>query len=234
MWWTRARRPARRDAGRRVVGPVEVALLAVEAVLAVAEVGEAERVGQQLLLDVARRRRRRARPRCRGSRARPAPRGARRAAAGCRRRRRRARTAGRRSPRSAARCRVALGWRSRWRASRSAQKSSAASDATPSWIVWIVAERRAARRRAGELEPGEDRAGRALLVAEVEVVGLGLVEVDGLLDQPQPEHVGVELDVLLRVARDHRDVVEPFELHDALLGVDRGHASRSSCACNYF
>ena len=44
-------------------------------------------------------------------------------------------------------------------------------------------------RGAGELEPGEDRSGRALLVAEVEVVRLGRVEVDGLLDEAEAEDV---------------------------------------------
>ena len=64
-----------------------------------------------------------------------------------------------------------------------------------------------ARLRAGELEPGEDRPGRALLVAEVQVVGLGRVEVDRLLDHPQTQHTSVEIDVSLGVAGDHRDVV---------------------------
>ncbi len=59
----------------------------------------------------------------------------------------------------------------------------------------------------GELEPCEDRAGRALLVAEVEVVGLRRVEVDRLLHHPQPHQVGVEVDVSLGFAGDHRDVV---------------------------
>jgi hypothetical protein len=70
-----------------------------------------------------------------------------------------------------------------------------------------VAQARPALGDAGELEPSEDRAGRSLLVAEVQVVGVGRVEVDGLLHQPQAQDVGVELDVLLRVAGDHGDVV---------------------------
>jgi hypothetical protein len=45
------------------------------------------------------------------------------------------------------------------------------------------------------------------------VVGVGRVEVDRLLDQPQAERARVEVDRGLRVGRDHRDVVEPFELH---------------------
>ena len=57
-----------------------------------------------------------------------------------------------------------------------------------------------------------DRARLAGLVAVVEVVGAGVVEVDGLLDEPEPERAGVELDVPARRARDRRDVV------DAVLG----------------
>ena len=82
---------------------------------------------------------------------------------------------------------------------------------------------RAPASRAGELEPGEDRARGALLVPEVQVVGLGRVEVDGLLDEPQAEDVGVEVDVPLRVAGDHRDVVHALELH----GSPRGTAQRA-------
>jgi len=77
-----------------------------------------------------------------------------------------------------------------------------------------LAHARAAARGAGELEPGEDRARRALLVAEVEVVRLGRVEVDGLLDEAKAQQVRVERDVALGVPRDHRDVVQSRELHD--------------------
>jgi hypothetical protein len=79
------------------------------------------------------------------------------------------------------------------------------------------ARARAAASGPWELEPGQDRPGRAGLVAEVQVVGVGLVEVDGLLDEPQAQHARVEVDVRLRVSRDHGDVVEALELHLALL-----------------
>ena len=72
----------------------------------------------------------------------------------------------------------------------------------------------AAARAPGELEPGQDRAGRAR--SRRRSTGgrrSGCVEVDGLLDEAQAEHVGVEVDVPLRVAGDHRDVVQPCELH---------------------
>jgi hypothetical protein len=83
----------------------------------------------------------------------------------------------------------------------------------------------AARPGARELEPREDRAGRALLVAEVQVVRVGGVEVDGLLHEAQAEDAGVELDVPARVAGDHRDVVHALELH--------GAPSQSGCENNY-
>ena len=53
----------------------------------------------------------------------------------------------------------------------------------------------AAGRRVGELEEGQDRAGRAPLVAVIQVVDVRGVEVDRLLDQPQPEHARVEVDI---------------------------------------
>ena len=52
-----------------------------------------------------------------------------------------------------------------------------------------------------------------MLVAVVEVVDVGLVEVHGLLDQPQPEHARVEVDVARRVGGDRRDVVQALECH---------------------
>ena len=114
----------------------------------------------------------------------------------------------------------------------------------------VVPERRRVlgdreRRRRGEAGadlaarhavPGEERqqAGRpARLVAVVEVVGVRRVEVHRLLDQPQAEHRGVEVDVPLRVAGDRGDVVQA-------VGRDRAHgnllpdaAGGRSCTRNY-
>src|SRR5262249_10557020 len=45
------------------------------------------------------------------------------------------------------------------------------------------------------------------------MVGRRVVEVDGLLDQPQAKRPGVELDVLGRVAGDHRAVMQGVEAH---------------------
>ena len=63
-------------------------------------------------------------------------------------------------------------------------------------------------RRARPLEEGDHRAGAADRVAEVEVVAAGVVEVNRLLDEAQPEHAGIEVDRPLRVAADDRDVMD--------------------------
>src|SRR5687768_3447073 len=55
----------------------------------------------------------------------------------------------------------------------------------------------------------QNRARRSLLVSEIEMVGGGIVEVDGPLDQTHAEHAGVKVQILLRIARDRRDVVNP-------------------------
>ena len=59
--------------------------------------------------------------------------------------------------------------------------------------------------------PGEERedgAGRALLVAEVEVVGARVVEVDGALEKAQAQDLGVEVEIAPGVARNGRDMVQ--------------------------
>ena len=78
----------------------------------------------------------------------------------------------------------------------------------------------APRRRAGKLEEGEVGPWVAPLVGIEEVVDGRLILVDRLLDQPQPEQAGVEVDVALRVGRDRRDVVDALELHDPLTTQD--------------
>jgi len=65
-------------------------------------------------------------------------------------------------------------------------------------------------------EEGHDGAGASRIVAVVEVVGSGVVEVDGLLDEAEAEDSGVELDVACGVAGDGGDVV------DAACGVAGG------------
>src|SRR5262249_34990146 len=54
----------------------------------------------------------------------------------------------------------------------------------------------------------EDRARRADPVAEVEVVGPGIVEVDGQLDEAKADDLRVEVERPLRIARDRGDVMD--------------------------
>ena len=65
--------------------------------------------------------------------------------------------------------------------------------------------------RARILEERDVGARAALLVGVEEVVDGRVVLVDRLLDEPQTEHAGVEVDVPGRVAGDQGDVVDPFE-----------------------
>ena len=71
----------------------------------------------------------------------------------------------------------------------------------------------AAGRRPGVFEEGQVEAGAAGVIAIEEVVDGGVVLVDGLLDHPEPEHPGVEIDVRLRVAGDRADVMDALEFH---------------------
>ena len=61
---------------------------------------------------------------------------------------------------------------------------------------------------AGPGKEREEAAGSAGLVAEVEVIGLGVVEVHGALDQPEAEHAGVEVEIALGIPRDGGDMVK--------------------------
>ena len=75
--------------------------------------------------------------------------------------------------------------------------------------VWVTSPAPAEPRvGVGPGEEGEDGAGRAGVVAEVEVVGAGVVEVDGALDEAEAEAFGVEVEIGLRVGGDGGDVVE--------------------------
>ena len=72
-------------------------------------------------------------------------------------------------------------------------------------------------RRARPLEEGDGGAWRAALVAEVEMVAARIVEVDRLLDQPQPQHARVEIDRALRVHA-HNGYVVDAQGWEALFG----------------
>ncbi len=74
-----------------------------------------------------------------------------------------------------------------------------------------------ARRRIRELEERQDRTRCSALVPVVEVVDVRRIEIDRLLDQPQPEHARVEVDISGSVRRDAGDVVDAIKLHVAVL-----------------
>src|SRR5690606_4118806 len=54
----------------------------------------------------------------------------------------------------------------------------------------------------------KDRSRRSCFVAEVEVIGTGIIKVDGLLNESQSQDFRVESQVTFRVASDCRDVVK--------------------------
>ena len=56
-------------------------------------------------------------------------------------------------------------------------------------------------------EEGHQTPGLTDLVAEVEVVGAGIVEIHRPLHQPQPEEPRVEIEIALGISRDRGDVV---------------------------
>src|SRR5215510_9229794 len=66
-------------------------------------------------------------------------------------------------------------------------------------------------------EEGEDRAGMALLVAVVEVVRAGVIEIDGLLHEAEPQDARVKLQVSGCAPGDGGDVM------------DAGHGVANSC-----
>src|SRR5688572_33508714 len=68
---------------------------------------------------------------------------------------------------------------------------------------------------AAALRPGEERhdaARRPLGVAKIEVIGAGIVEVDGQLHESEAEDLRVEVEIALRVAGDRRDVMKTEDL----------------------
>ena len=76
--------------------------------------------------------------------------------------------------------------------------------------------RAAPLRRRRPVEEGDVGAGGREAVGVEEVIGADVVLVDGLLDEPHAEHALVEAAVARRVGRDRGQVVDAFELHDAL------------------
>ena len=58
------------------------------------------------------------------------------------------------------------------------------------------------------------------LIAVVEVVRGGVIEVHGQLDQAKPERTRIEVEVTLRIAGDRGDVMNPHRNPPVYLGSD--------------
>ena len=54
----------------------------------------------------------------------------------------------------------------------------------------------------------QDRSGCSDGVAKIEMVGRGIIEIDGTLNEPQPEQADIEIKRPLRIAGDGRDVMK--------------------------
>src|ERR1700722_11510324 len=65
----------------------------------------------------------------------------------------------------------------------------------------------AAPRGVRPREERKDRAWRPGIVSKVEVIGSGIVEVDGAFYETEPQHFGVEVEVPLRVGSNRGDVM---------------------------
>src|SRR5918999_314109 len=121
---------------------------------------------------------------------------------------------------------IGVGWAPPSRARPRQAACSSSCDAQAMWgtdpAPWMPGSGGAGSwlHRAGELEERHDRPRAPLLVAVVEVVDVGLVVVDGLLDEPQTEHLDVEVDVALGIARDRRHVVDAFQAHRTTVSSD--------------
>ena len=96
---------------------------------------------------------------------------------------------------------------------RAAQYSSASAFATRHMMRCTMPAPGVPARSAGNSKKVMMLPGCAALVAVVEVVEVGRVEVDRLLDHPQPEHPHVEVDVALGVRGDRRYVMDSIQVH---------------------
>jgi len=77
--------------------------------------------------------------------------------------------------------------------------------------------------------PGKERQDctrTASLVAEVEMIGRRVVEVDGSFDEPKAEDAGVEIEISLRVAGDAGYVLDPRSPKSQRVGVRAGRFGR--------
>src|SRR5487761_1853253 len=80
-------------------------------------------------------------------------------------------------------------------------------DAERSHLHLSHARAASAGHRPGE--EGENAPWRSKFVAKIEVIRTRIVEVYGSLDQPQPQHFGVKVQITLRVRGDRGNVVNP-------------------------
>ena len=62
-------------------------------------------------------------------------------------------------------------------------------------------------------QKGQDRAGSAPLVAVVEVIGPGIVEIHGLFDEAQPERADIEAEIATRGTGDRRHMMNSSVPH---------------------
>ena len=94
-----------------------------------------------------------------------------------------------------------------WWTRRCSQKASESAGMLKA--VWVTSPAPAVPRLArGQGKKVRMVPGEPSVVAEVEVVGAGVVEVDGALDEAEAEDLGVEVEVGLGVGGDGGDVVE--------------------------
>jgi hypothetical protein len=72
-------------------------------------------------------------------------------------------------------------------------------------------------RRVGPLEERHRRTGLRRFVAEIQVIGAGIIEVDRFLDQPQPQHLRIKINRPLGVGANQRNVVYPLNSQGKIL-----------------
>ena len=65
----------------------------------------------------------------------------------------------------------------------------------------------AAPSGTGPWKESQNRSRIALTISKVEMVSRGIVEIHGSLDEPHAEDAGIEVEILLGVAGDRRDVM---------------------------
>jgi hypothetical protein len=68
-----------------------------------------------------------------------------------------------------------------------------------------------------ESRPGEESQNRSRCpdgIPEVKVIGTRIIEIDGTLDEPQPEQQpAIEVEIMLRITCDGSDVMDPMDGH---------------------